>query len=164
MAAGATISGQLRMVRLDAQGNRVKVAGNFSSGEIDHKDDSSKALYLNTNQGKVGQLIDKPLNSPAKAFPDAVFYAGETLIIEHLSASLEEAIDYDADEIFIDIVDKDTNRNMSITRTLTVADTELTANPNSSKSAWVETYKVTVPDRHMWLVAGQFNVAATEAA
>jgi len=158
MAAGATISGSIRFCREKVNGTVEVIAGPFSSVEMDHKADPAYSAWFNTPQNQM------PVGSNSKRAKNAELKAGEILLAQHLSASLEEAADYDADEVFIGIIKEDENRKDIIPTTLTVADTGLAANPTTSTSSWVTFFKYTVPDRVAIALFGQCNIAAVEAA
>jgi len=160
MAAGDTITGMLRYVREQANGTKAVIAGNFSSQELDHKSDPANSVYLNPRPRApmpVGTGIPKMA-------PNGYLLQNEVLEVQHLSANLEEAIDYDADEFFISVVEIDTQWGTAVNKTLTVADTELTSDPTSSTSEWTAIFKATVPSGKKWILAGIQNVAATEVA
>jgi len=159
MAAGDTIAGSIRVVKEKTLGDRVVVAGRFGASEVDHKDDPENSLYINPNPA-----VRLPIGARAVKAPLAVFNPGEILEIQHLSSSLQEPADYDADEFFIGIIEEDLNTGELRERQLTVADTELTANPTTSTTSWVTIFKYTVPDRRRIYLAGAFNVAAVEVA
>jgi len=159
MAAGDTISGQIRVIRETTLGNKIVVAGNFGHTEVDHKADPQNALYINPNpKSRI------PLGARSVKSSIGMFHAGEKIIVQHKSASLAEAIDYDADEFFVGMIEKDLNTGNLRERQLTVVDTGLTANPTSSTSLWVDIFNYTIPDRRLLALAGQFNVAAVEVA
>jgi len=159
MAAGATISGQVRVIRESTLGKRVPVAGNFGSFEVDHKADPENSLYINPNPK--GRL---PLGAREVKAPGAIFEAGEVLELQHLSAALAEAADFDADEIFIGGIEEDLNTGDLRARTLTAVDTGLAADPTTSTTVWTTFFKYTVPDRRRFYLAGAFNVACVETA
>lgn len=169
MAAGDTISGQVRYIRENQAGDRYVVAGPFASVEMD-QDTFNQKKFLNLGllaqaQGASGATGASPFgaanSSPA---PEGIFHPGEKLIIQHKSASLAEAIDYDADEYLVSVLERDLNTDIVQQRTLTVADTDLSANPTSSTSEWVTFFEDTVPDRRRWALAGHQKAAAVEVA
>jgi len=158
VAAGDTISGNLRFARQKANGSVEVVAGPFSSWEMDHKGDPSNSPWFNVPRDYA------PQGANLKYAKDAVWKSGEIILVQHKSASLAEAADYDADEVFIGVLQEDLNRDERIPRTLTVADTELTSDPTTSTSDWVTVFKYTVPDRTKIALFGMSNVAVVEAA
>lgn len=158
MAAGDTISGQIRVRRIKTLGDEEVVAGPFPHSLIDHKDAHEKGIYINVPMRAL------PIGASPVYTKKGVFYAGETLQVQHLSASLEEAADYDADEIFISLIEVDKNTGDKLPRMLTVNDTDLSADATTSTSSWVTIFEDVVPDRRIWYLAGSFNVAAVETA
>jgi len=158
MAAGATIAGSVRFVRVMVNGTREVVAGPFSSGEMDHKADPAYSVHFNEPANRV------PSGTNLKMAKDAEWDAGEILAVEHLAAALAEAADYDLDEISIGILKEDKNRNKIIPSTLTVADTTLAADPTTSTTVWTTFFSYTVPDRVKIALHGICNVACCETA
>lgn len=168
MAAGDTISGQLRVIKEMASGSRPLVAGPFSSFEADQKASFKDAIYLNV--AKARGLVSVPFGAGnLRNAHDAVFRSGEKLQVQHLSASLQEAALFTADEVFLGIVELDHNLpakhpDRLVARTLTAANQELVANFTTSTSTWVTAFQDTVPDRKTWFLAGMFCFAAVEVA
>lgn len=161
MAAGDTIAGKIRMVREKATGDRLVVLGNLSTNVVDHKADPENALYVNPVPG----VSDAPFGAGRSiSAPGAVFNDSETMEIQHKSSSLEEAADYDADEVFISILEQDLNTGEVIPSELNASDTTLSANPTTSTSSWVTFFEYTVPSRKRVFVSGQFNIAPVENA
>lgn len=160
MAVGDTITGNIRYVREETSGNRRVIFGPISSAELDHKADPQYSIYVNPSP-----RAPMPTgHGVPKIAGDAVLWQNEVLEVQHLSSSLEEAIDYDADEIYISIVEIDLQRGTKTPKTLTAADTELSTDPTSSTSSWVTFFKATVPSGKKWIIAGIQNVAAVEVA
>lgn len=159
MAAGATISGQLRVAKVNQLGDTLVVAGPLASVELD-QDTFNQKVFINAEPG-----VDLPFGGAnARQAPEAVWQPGEQILVQHKSAALAEAVDHDADEFLISIMERDLNTGIAQGRTLTVADQELTADPTSSTSAWVTVFKFTVPDRLRVMLRGHQKVAAVEAA
>jgi len=158
MAAGSTISGQIRFARQKVNGDIEVIAGPFSSQELDHKADPQYSVWFNTPRERT------PVGANVKTAKNAELKAGEILLLQHKAAALAEAADYDADEIFISILKKDINRNDIIPTTLTVADTGLSGDATTSTTAWVTGFQYTVPDRVSIALYGQCNVAVVETA
>ena len=159
MAAGNTITGQIRVSKLTTLGDLITVAGNFGSAEVDHKADPENAVYINPNP-----KYNLPVGARSYGAPQAIFGPGEKIRVQHKSASLAEAVDYDADEFFIGTIVEDLNTGMTRSAQLTVQDTEVSANPTSSTSEYVTVFEYTVPDRQRVFISGAFNVAAVENA
>lgn len=168
MAAGDTIAGQIRYIRSSEHGEEILV-NPLSSFQLDRKAEPEKALFFNKSDPKVLQLIQPHLDSPGITPRMSELHAGETLKVEHKSAALAEAVDYDADEVFINVVQVDHNygrgdpRRAQV-RQLSANDTELSANPTSSTSGWVTFFEATVPNRKTWFLGGPQMVAAVENA
>lgn len=169
MAAGDTIPGRLRVVNKSEHGSPV-VFGPVSSSLADRKANPEKALFINKSNAKVLSLIQPHLDSPGMSTQgEGLFRSGEVLRVEHQASSLEEAADHDADEFFIGIIDVDHNYDVGDPRRarpneLTVAQQELAADPTTDTDAWVGLFEETVPDRHTYMLAGPFMVAAVETA
>lgn len=161
MAAGDTINGEVRVQRETASGEALVPLGPLSSAMFDNRGDVANQLYVNPQ--KAFSAPPPQAGNRMKA-PGLVFHANEVLRVQHQSANLEEAIDYDADEIEISIVDLDLQTGKASPRTLTVSSTELTANPTSDVDEWVTVYQETVPFGHRYFVAGPTNAAAVENA
>jgi len=161
MAAGDTINGQIRLEKEKPSGSRLIPFGPVSANLVDQRNDVKNQLYVNP---------PKAFNSPPPGAgnramaPGLVFQPGEVIRVQHKSANLEEAADYDADEFELSVVELDLNTGERVPRTLTVADTEISANPTTSTSEFVDIYQATVPDRRRWYIAGSLNVAAVEVA
>jgi len=159
MAAGDTIAGQLRYIRETQSGHAFKVAGPFSSLELDQANLENR-LFINVTPG-----VDAPQAGAnmAKA-PSARWAPGEVLKVQHLSNSLAEAIKYDADEIEIKGLERDLNTGEVSPRTLTVKDTTVSANPTSSTTVWTTIFAYTIADRTEFGLKGPQKAAATENA
>lgn len=163
MGAGDTISGVVTVRREDTQGNKEIVAPEMSSDRVDHNvsKDAEEKLYLNTRRS---DRVTRPAGAEDRDAPDAIFAAGEVLYVSHKSASLEEAIDHDADSFDFQVLVLDRNRGRIYPKPVTVADQELSADPDSDTGGYVDFFQVTVPDRQEWRLVGSFEVAAEEAA
>lgn len=165
MGAGDTIPGQVRVRGEFTDGSEPRLLGPFNQDRVDYHNNTvspDEKLYVNT---AISSRVSKPAGAESVTEPRLTFSAGETFKVEHKSASLEEAIDYDdADLVEIDVMIKDLNRGVWFPRTLTVQDTGLSANPTSSNSSWVEIFTFTVPDRQRMNVVGTFGIIAPENA
>jgi len=164
MGAGDTIAGKVRVVREDAEGNVSRVIGPFPTDRVDYTNNdisSAEKLYVNVgNSARVGA----PANAETKGAPDARWYAGEVIRVQHQSSNLQEAVDRNFDGTNIEILEQDKNRGSISPETLTVDDQELSSNPTSSTSDWVTFFESTVPDRTEWRIAGSFEAIAAENA
>ena len=159
MAAGDTVAGQIRVVRETVVGERDIVLGPYGSAQVDHKADQENSMYVNPKKG------DRlPVGAWSVKSKKAIFEAGETIDVQHLSSTDEVAVLYTADEIFIGCGQEDLNRKIPRPRMLTVADTTLEANATTSTTVWISIYKYTVPDRQRFIFTGPFNVAAVTVA
>jgi hypothetical protein len=164
MAAGDTIPGQIRVRRNKTDGGQPRVLGPYSQNQVDyHNTDVSpeEKIYVNTWV----QMRTAPSGAQKVKSDRVLFNPGETLLVEHQAASLEEAIDHDDPDLAtIEVVITDLNTGEQFPRTLDVNDQELSSNPTSSKSGWVPIFEFTVPDRQEMLIAGQFGIIAPENA
>lgn len=161
MAAGDTIPGVVAVEKEDASGDRTFELGPYSHSLLDNSGDVANQMYVNA--AKAFNTPPPQAGNRVRA-AGLVFHPGEVIRARHKSASLSEAIDYDADEIEISIVDQDLNTGKLSPQTLTVSDTELSANPTSSTTDFVTFFEETVPDMHRYFVAGPVNLAAVENA
>ena len=160
MAAGATISGQLRVMRELANGELEIVIGAMSHLDYDWKATPQYAPMVNVPPNRVpsGTML---INTRG----DGAFKAGEKIVVQHLSASLAEAADVDGDdEWFIGIIEKDLNRGGINPKTLTLQDQELAADPTTSTTVWTNVFEYTVPDRTEIALYGRIMMAVTETA
>jgi hypothetical protein len=163
MASGDTIPGQVRLVLEDAQGNRNIVLGAIPQNRVDYFNNDTQPderLYINATEA---DSVTAPAGSQKKKARDAVFEAGEKLIVQHKSNSDNgRSIDHDAGGQEIEGVEFDLNRQNAFTRTLTVSDQELSGTTAESASEFVDMYRFTVPDRTRFFVAGSFESVAVE--
>lgn len=157
MAQGDTITGEIRVVRVEPNGNETVVIGSLSSKEVDHFTEPDKALYVNPTK-----ITPAPPRNPVKNFKDAVFYGNEVIKIQHQSADLEEDIDVSKDKFDIPVIEVDKKRGQRTPKTLSVKSNDVTSNPSSSKDEWVTIYKYTVPSEVIYLISGMLNIAAVE--
>lgn len=161
MGAGDTINGELRFEREKPSGTKLIPYGPVGTSLLDNRGDVENQMYINPSRA----WNRPPPGAGNRSFaPGLVFFPGEEVRVQHKSANLEEAADYDADEFEVSIIDLDLNTGEASPKSLTVANTELSSNPTTSTSDWVTIYKVTVPDRHRYYVAGAVNLAAVEAS
>lgn len=165
MAAGDTIAGSIRVVREDTEGNRNVVLGPVSQSSVDGKNGGlgvEEKLYVNTMRS---DRVQAPLQAKEIAADAARFFPGESFFVQHLSASLEEASDSDAADAFeIHTLKQDKNTGRVFPTVLTEADNEITGNPATSTSEWVDIYQETVPDRQEFRLVGEFLAGAYENA
>lgn len=165
MAAGDTITGSVRVVKEDTEGNRNVVFGDVSQAAVDGKNGSlspSEKLYINTMHSR---RVKAPLQAKEYSAPGAQFLPGEKIIVQHISSSLEEASDSDATDAFgIDVLKQDRNTGRIYPQTLSEADNEVTSNPSTSTSEYVDIFEETVPDRQEFRLAGEFTAGAYENA
>jgi hypothetical protein len=163
MATGETITGKVRLIREDTEGNRSVVAGPYSTSVTDYDNQNfgpSEFLYVNT---PLSNRMDAPLDSRETVAGDAVFKSGEKYIVQHKSnADNSRSIDYDYDGFALDIMKKDLNRGTISPDELTVADQELSNNPSESASGFVTIFRETVPDRREYRHVGRFGVTPAE--
>lgn len=161
MGAGDTINGEVQITRETAGGESLVPLGPLSTAMFDNRGDVQNQLYVNPQKSF---SAPPPQAGNRMKAPGLVFHANETMRIQHKSASLEEAIDYDADEIEISIVDLDLQTGKPNPRTLTVSHTSLAANPTSDKDSFVTFFEETVPFGHRYFIAGPVNAAPVENA
>lgn len=159
MGAGDTLLGYIRVVKETGIGHRKIVAGTYQSGKLDHFTDEENGILVNLPKGE--QL---PLGMQGKKAPNAYFTAGEKMHLQHKSADLEELATVTLCEIAINIIRKDLNEKDHIADMLTIADQTLSGDVTSSKTAWVEFFTYTVPDRTMISLSGSFNATLLEKA
>ena len=159
MAAGDTIGGAIRVVRQTGIGHRRVVAGAFPSAQVDHLTDLENSIYINPPKG-----MPLPMGMMPKRAGKAVFHAGESMHLEHKSASLAELATVTLSEIQIDVIEEDLNTKDVIEKTLTVADQTLSGDVTSSTTAWVTFFTYVVPDRTKIVLAGSFNATLLEKA
>lgn len=163
MAQGDTIPGEIRILREDTEGNRNVVFGPRSQSEVDDNADLSpeEQIYLNTG---ISDRVTAPNGAKKYTVPDADFQAGEKLIIQHKASSLSEASDSDFDGWFIDTLTRDMNRGRIYPQTLTAGDNEITGDPSTSTSDYVDVFEETVPDRQEYRLAGSLIATVVENA
>lgn len=172
MAVGDTIAGEIRVVKESRGGDRPIVAGPYTHAECDQAANPDKAIYHNVGMvlREVGLRVGPAFGAGnPKDAPDAIFEPGEIMEVQHQAQALAEAIDFDAAEFNIGVIEIDLNKPKGLPgrarpRTLSVAQTELVANPTSSTTAFVTFWKDTTPDRVRRVLAGFFAVAAVENA
>lgn len=164
MATGDTIPGQVRILLEDAQGNRNIVLGAIPQGRIDYFNSDvspDEKLFINAT---LSNSVTAPAGSQKKTAPDAVFEAGERLIVQHKSNSdNSRSHDADADGFEIEGVEYDLNRDNAFTRTLTAADQELSGTISESDSEFVDIFRFTVGDRTRFFAAGSLEAVGVEA-
>jgi hypothetical protein len=163
MGSGDTIDGQIRVVLEDTQGNRTIVVGSLPQDKVDYTNDTKspdERQYINTGRSS---RVTAPDGAQKRDAPNAVFEAGERLIIQHKSSSDSgRSIDHDFDSFGLEGVSFDLNRNNGFTETLTVADQELTSDISESDEQFVDIYQFTVPDRQRYFLAGQLEAVGIE--
>lgn len=163
MATGDTHGGQVRVMREDTEGNRVLVAGPFRQSRIDYFNndvDSVEELYLNT---AMSARVAKPANAESRQAPNATFYAGEQMLVQHQAdATVTNDIDVSASAFGISVLKEDKNRGTKTNPTLTVADNEESSDPSEATDSWVTFFSYTVPDRTEVRLAGSFEAVAVE--
>jgi len=160
MAAGDTISGQLRVMRQLANGELQIVLGAMSHLDYDWKATPANAMQVNVprQRAPVGAVI-------VYTKDDGIFKAGEKIVVQHLSASLAEAADVDGDdEWFIGVLEEDLNRGGINPKTLTLQDQEIAVDPTTSITVWTNVFEYTVPDRTDISLFGRIMMAVTETA
>ena len=159
MAAGGTIPGKLRILKQNQAGDKEVLMSGIDTTLAD--EDGTGILFFNLPPDRLKTMGASEQNRRAPF----VFMENEKIIIEHKSASLEEAIDYDlAASIGIGIMKVDLNTKKRWQETLVVGDTELTANPTASKSAWVEIFRDAVPTRQSMILFDKFHCIAGEVS
>ena len=102
MAAGDTISGQIRVVRQSSIGHRRVVAGAFPTAQVDHLADLENSIYVNPPKG-----MPLPMGMMPKRAGKAIFSSGEIMSLEHKSASLAELATTTLSEIQVDVIEED---------------------------------------------------------
>lgn len=165
MSSGDTVAGNVKVVREDSEGNVNRILGPFDQGRVDYDNNDLSAdnkLYVNVSQT---DRRSKPTNAESVTNPDAVFFAGEVLKVQHKAdSSPSNKIDYDRASAFeIDVLEVDQNRGSVAPATLRATDNELSANVSASTSSYVTFFEFTVPDRTQLNMAGRFGAAAVEA-
>ena len=161
MAAGDTISGQIRVVKETGIGHQNVVGGAWPSAQLDHLTDIENGIYVNPPK-KNFQL---PQGMMPKRAPKAIFSSGEKMHLQHKSASLAEAATVTLSEVQIDTMEQDLNNPKDVVdKTLTIQDTDLSGDVTSSVSAWVTFFTYTVPDRTKMALSGSFNATLLEKA
>jgi hypothetical protein len=163
MATDDTISGQVRYVLEDTQGNRNIVFGSVPQAQLDYTNRSPNAdekTYVNTRRSS---KVAAPAGAKTRSAPNAVVEAGEKLIVQHkASASVTNDINLDRDSFSLEGVTVDLNRDNSFIDVLDQSDQELSGSVGESTSEFVDMYQYTVPDRQRFLLAGEQEAAATE--
>lgn len=163
MATGDTIPGVVKAVREINNGDTERTLGPISANDMDTKDNAEERLYVNTNRTR---LATKPSGVQGKTrdAPKMEYGPGEKIAFEHrASSTVANDIDLDANEFFIDVVERDLNRGVSNPEQLTQADQELSGTVSESTSDYVRFFEYTVPDRTKIFVAGGVSVAAVES-
>lgn len=164
MASTDTISGSVRVILEDTQGNRTIVHGDTPQNQVDYTNQTvapDERYYLNTARSS---MVNKPAGARSHNAPGMVFESGEKLIVQHkASATVTNDINLDADAFTISGVSVDKNRGNSYNNTLTQSDQELTGTVGESDTEWVDFFEYTVPDRRRFLVAGEFEAVAIES-
>lgn len=164
MASGDTISGKLRVVRIDTEGNQEIIAGPFGAGELDDVNQNFSPedyLYLNTS---MTSRKSAPLQAREVTTPGAQFQSGERLLVQFkANQTVANDVDVSADAWTVEILRRDKNRNRVYPDTLTVADQEVSANVGESDTEFKTIFQETVPDRTEYRMAGRLAAAAIEA-
>lgn len=163
MATGDTISGSVRVVLRDTQGNENVVFGSIPQSQTDYENQSlspDEKTYVNTRRsGKVAA----PSGAKTRSAPNAVFESGEQLLVQHqASATVTNDVDHDADTFSLEGVTVDLNRGNSFIDVKDVSDQELSSDPAESADEFVTIYQTTVGDRERFLLAGEQEFTAVE--
>lgn len=165
MGAGDTIGGTIRVIKEDTEGNRNVVFGPVATDAVDAKNGNlspDEKIYVNT---MLSDLVAAPLQAKEYRADGAQFFPGEKLIVQHQSSTLEEAADADAANAYaIDILKRDRNTDRVYPSTLTEANQEISANPTTSTTSFVDVYQETTSDRQEIRLAGSFEAGAYENA
>lgn len=163
MASGDTISGSVRIVLEDTQGNRNVVLGSLPQGKLDYTNQTvspDEKTYVNTGRSA---RVTAPAGAQTRNAPDAVFESGERLIIQHKSnADNNLDIDLTFDAFDIEGVSKDLNRDNAFIEVLAQAQQELSGTVAQDDSEFVDIYQYTVPDRTRFFLAGSLEAIAIE--
>lgn len=163
MATGDTISGQVRFVLVDTQGNRNIVFGSIPQSQVDYTNrdpNADERTYVNTRRAA---KVAAPAGAKTRSAPNAVFEAGEKLIVQHkASAEVSNDVDLDADSFSLEGVSVDLNRDNSFIQVLDQSDQELSGSVAEDDSEFVDIYQFTVPDRTRYLLAGEQEAVAIE--
>lgn len=163
MATGDTIKGSIQVVLEDRQGNQNVVFGSVPQAQVDYTNEDpnpDEKTYINTRRSS---KIAAPAGAKTRSAPNAVFEAGEKILIQHkASASVTGDIDHDADAFLLEGVTVDLNRNNSFVDPKTVADQRLEADVTESTDGYVTFYEAKVDDRERFLLAGEFEAVAIE--
>jgi len=163
MGTGDTISGSVRILLVDTQGNRNVVFGSLPQDKLDDTNNDlnpDQKVYVNT--GRSGR-VTAPAGAQTRSAPDAVFEAGEQIVIQHqASATVTNDIDLTADSFDIETVSKDLNRDNAFINVLGQNDQELSGSVAEDDAEFVDMYQYTVPDRTRVFIAGAIAAAAIE--
>lgn len=163
MATDDTISGSVRIILEDTQGNRNVVFGSVPQAQLDYTNNDvspDEKTYVNTRRSS---KVAAPSGSKTRSAPNAVFEAGEKLIVQHkASATVSNDIDLDADTFSLEGITVDLNRDNSFIEVLDQSDQELSGSVAEDDSEFVDFYQFTVPDRSRYLLAGEQEAVAIE--
>jgi hypothetical protein len=165
MATGDTVTGAVRVVLEDTQGNQNVVLGSLPQSKVDYTNNDvspDEKTYVNT---MMSSRVTAPAGAQTRRAPDAVFEAGEKLIVQHQSAddSDSQSIDLDADSFDIEGVAVDLNRDNAFIEVKAAADSNLSGTVAEDEDDWVNIYQTEIPDRTRFFMAGAFEAVALQA-
>lgn len=167
MAAGDTISGQVRYIREDQHGNREVVAGPYDQDELDQANLEDR-LYIvrpgdrRTQAGRISNVDEIPA-------PQIEYGPNETIRLEHQAASSgeggdTESIDVDADEFQLKGKLRDLNTGQVKPETLTVSKNDLSTDPTAESCSFVAFFEHEFSDAVAFIPDGFQKAAAVEAS
>jgi len=163
MATGDTIGGSVRVVLEDTQGNRNVVLGSLPQDKVDYFNNDvnqDAKQYVNTMRSN---KVTAPAGAQKRSAPDAVFEAGEKIIIQHQSSNDSgRDIDHTTDSYNLEGVTEDLNRGNSFGETLTQSNQQLTGTSSESATGFVDIFSHTIPDRQRFFLAGEYEAVAVE--
>lgn len=165
MATGDTVTGAVRVVLVDTQGNRNVVLGSLPQSKVDYTNNDvspDEKTYVNT---MMSSRVTAPGGAQTRRAPDAVFEAGEKLVVQHQSSddSDSQSINLDADSFDIEGVAVDLNRDNGYIEVKANADNELSGTVTEDEDEWVDIFKTTIDDRTRYFMAGAFEAVAIQA-
>jgi hypothetical protein len=164
MATDDTISGQIRVVLEDTQGNRNVVFGSVPQEQTDYTNNTvspDEKTYVNTRRSS---KVAAPSGAKTRSAPNAVFESGEKLIIQHkASATVTNDINLDADTFSVEGITVDLNRDNSFIDVLDQSDTNKSGSVGEDDSNFVDFFEYTVGDRERFLMAGELEAVAIES-
>lgn len=156
MATGDTVPGKIRIMKKTVGGSLVPVVRGIDYDLADK--DTTGTLYINPSRNR--NLSE---NEEAK-YTNVEFHEDEKILIQHLSRSLAEAVQYDADEFDIGIIVEDLNTGDVYADSLNTQDQALGSDPTTSTSDYVTIFEYTISGRKEVGLHSKFRAAAIETS